>query len=237
MLQNRKTIWRLAFAFLACFACVPARAQEVQFIPEVDAHLTLTPNIRVYFEDKNDRDGGDPTQYAFGPSVQFYLKPLIKLKRVTAFDLDDSKSRALVVEVGYRHILTPGDPSTNRMLLAVTSNFPMKGGFLISDRNRADLNWKDSSFTWRYRNKLTVERTFSIYSYHPIPYIAVEPFYESQYSKVSTTSVYIGSQLPVGKHVQFNPYYEHDNNTGKRPNKQQSSVGLALYLFFSRVKE
>jgi hypothetical protein len=236
MARNYKAIWRIPFAFLLCFAWLPARAQNVQFIPELDAHLTLTSNVRVYFQDKNDREGGDPSQFAFGPSVQFYLKPLIRLKHVTVFDLDDSKSRALVLEVGYRHILTPGDPGTNRMLLAVTSNFPMKGGFLISDRNRADLNWKNSSFTWRYRNKLTVERTFSIHSYHPIPYVAVEPFYESQYSKVSTTSVYIGSLFPIGKHVEFNPYYEHDNNTGKHPNMQQNSVGLALYLFFSRVK-
>jgi len=40
----------------------------------------------------------------------------------------------------------------------------------------------------------------------------------------------------VGKHVQFNTYYEHENNTGKRPNRQTNSVGLALYLYFSREK-
>jgi hypothetical protein len=51
-------------------------------------------------EAKNDRDGGDPTQFTIGPSVQFYLKPLINLKRVKTFDLDDSKSRALVLEAG-----------------------------------------------------------------------------------------------------------------------------------------
>jgi hypothetical protein len=54
-----------------------------------------------------------------------------------------------------------------------------------------------------------------------------------QYHKWSTTALYAGCLFPVGKHVQFNSYYEHDNNTGKRPNKQQSSVGLALYLYFS----
>jgi hypothetical protein len=27
---------------------------------------------------------------------------------------------------------------------------------------------------------------------------------------------YAGCLLPVGKHVQFNPYYEHDNETGKK---------------------
>jgi hypothetical protein len=234
MMRVHKTIGR--WAFLACFACLPARAQEVQFIPEVDSYLKLNSLVRTYLEAKDDRDGGDSTQFAVGPSLQLYLKPLIKLKHVTAFDLDDSKSRALVVEAGYRYIDEPNAPTENRMVLAVTSNFPMKAGFHISDRNRADLDWKKGSFTWRYRNKLTVQRTFAIGSYHLIPYVAAEPFYESQYSKWSTTSLYAGCLFPVGKHVEFNTYYEHDNNTNKRPNMQQSSVGLALYLFFSLEK-
>jgi Protein of unknown function (DUF2490) len=235
MTRVRKVFW--IFAFVVCVACQPARAQDVQFLPEIDAHLKLNSAVRVYLESKDDRDGGDPTQSTFGPSIQFYLKPLLKLKKVRAFDLDDSKSRVLVVEVGYRYITAPGAPPENRMLLAVTSNFPMKAGFSISDRNRADLDWKNGEFTWRYRNKLTVDRTFSIRSYHFIPYVAAEPFYESQYGKVSTTSLYVGGLFPIGKHIEFNTYYEHDNNTGKSPNKQQSSVGLALYLFFSLEKK
>jgi len=227
----RKTFWRLAL--LVCFTCLPAPAQDVQFLPEIDAHLRLNSNVRMYLQAKDNRDGGDSTQFEIGPSIQLYLKPLIKLKQVTAFDLDDSKSRALVLEGGYRYITAPDAPTENRMLAAATLNFPLKAGFWISDRNRADLDWKNGSFTWRYRNKLTLERTFSIRSYHLIPYVAAEPFYESQYNKWSTTSLYAGSLFRVGNHVEFNPYYEHGNNTGKRPNKQQSSVGLALYLYFS----
>ena len=235
MTQAHKTFWR--WAFLSCLACLPVRAQNTEFLPEVDAHLKLNSHIRVYLENKSDRDGGDPTQYTFGPSIQFYLKPLIKLKRVTAFDLDDSKSRVLVLEAGYRRITTAGEPSENRMQTAVTSNFPLKAGFFLSDRNRADLDWKSGRFTWRYRNKLTLDRTFSIHSYHLIPYVAVEPFYESQYKKWSATDIYAGCLFPVGKHVQFNTYYEHENDTSKRPNKQNNFVGLALYLYFSLAKK
>jgi hypothetical protein len=43
--------------------------------------------------------------------------------------------------------------------------------------------------------------------------------------------------IPVGKHVQFNTYYEHENNTGKKPNQQKNDIGLALYLFFSMAKK
>ncbi len=220
-------------ALLTGFMCLTARAQDVQFLPEIDAHLKLNSYLRAYLQAKDDRDGGDSTQLAIGPSVQLYLRPLIKLKRLTIFDLDDSKSRALVLEAGYRSITAPDAPFENRMLVAATLNFPLRASFWVADRNRADLDWQNGSFTWRYRNKLTVQRTFSIRSYHFIPYLAAEPFYQSQYNKWSTTSLYVGSLFRVGEHVQFNPYYQHDNNTGKRPNKQQSSIGLTLYLYFS----
>lgn len=235
MTRIYKTIW--CWAFLGCFACLPARAQDTQFIPEVDAYLKLNSVVRTYVQAKDDREGGDSTQLAIGPGVQFYLKPLLRLKRVTTFDLDDSKSRVLVLDIGYRYIDEPNSPSENRMVLAVTSHFPVTANVLITDRNRADLDWKSGEFTWRYRNRLTLERTFSIHSYHLIPYVSAELFYESQYGKISTTSIYAGSLLPVGKHVEFNPYYEHDNNTNKKPNKQVNSVGLAVYFFFSLEKK
>jgi hypothetical protein len=42
-----------------------------------------------------------------------------------------------------------------------------------------------------------------------------------------------GCLFPIGKHVEFNPYYEHQNNTGKSPNQQLNQLGLMLSLYFS----
>ncbi|HMD98087.1 MAG TPA: DUF2490 domain-containing protein [Terriglobia bacterium] len=193
--------------------------------------------FRTYLEAKDDQDGGDPVQAGIGPSLQLYLKSVAKLKDVTAFDLDDAKARFLVLETGYRYVGAPDTPATNRMITSATLNFPMRAGFHISDRNRADLDWKNGKFRWRYRNKLTVERTISVHSYHLIPYVAAEPYYESQYNKWSTTALYAGCLFPVGPHVQFNPYYEHENNTGGHKNHPENAVGLAAYFFSSVEKK
>jgi hypothetical protein len=115
--------------------------------------------FRAYLQAKDDREGGDPTQFSFGPSLQIYRKPLIKLKKVTEFDLDDSKSRLLVLETGYRYITAPDATPETRLIEAATSNFPLNGRFLLTDRNRFDLDWKNNIFSWRYRNRLTVEGT------------------------------------------------------------------------------
>jgi Protein of unknown function (DUF2490) len=231
MIKTRQTFWGpVFFLFLAC---MPACAQNNQFLPEVDAHLKLNSSFRAYLQAKDDRDGGQPDQFSIGPSLQFYMKPLIKLKNVTAFDLDDTKARFIVLEAGYRYLTAPNTPTDNRMVTDATLNFPLNAGLHISDRNRADLDWKNGSFTWRYRNKLTIQRTFAIHSYHLIPYLAAEPYYENKYGKWSTTALFAGCLFPVGKHVQFNTYYEHENNTGKQPNQPQNEVGLILNLYFS----
>ena len=222
------------WAVLVSLACTVSRAQDTQFLPEITQQFKLSSNIRLLIQAKDDREGGDPQQFTFGPSAQFHLKPLLKLKNVTRFDLDDVKRRPVVFESGYRIITAPNAAATNRAIEAVTFHFPFAFRTLLTDRNRADLDWQAGKFTWRYRNKLTWQRTVGISSYHLIPYVAAEPFYESKYEKWSTTDLYIGSLFPVGKYVQFDAYYEHENNTGKSPNRQNNFIGLALHLYFSR---
>jgi hypothetical protein len=63
-------------------------------------------------------------------------------------------------------------------------------------------------------------------------YASVEPFYQSQYGKWSDAAIYAGCLLPIRKHVQLDPYYEHQNNTGMPPNQQQNQFGIVLNLFF-----
>jgi hypothetical protein len=225
------------FVFLVCFVSQSAPAQDLQYLPEFDANLKVNSLLRLTFEVKGDREAGEQEQFQIGPNVGFYLKPLVRLKDVTAFDLNDAKSRFLVLEAGYRDITAPNAQPENRMIVSATSNFPLKGSFLISDRNRADLDWQAGRhFTWRYRNKFSVQRALPVFAYHLIPYVAAEPYYVAQYSKWSTIALYAGSLYPVGKHVQLDSYFEHENNTGGKKNKQDRELGLALHLYFARAQ-
>jgi hypothetical protein len=225
------TVTRLVI--LICIVCGLSHAQDTQFLPEIDSTFTVNSRVGLFLQAKDDREGGDPQQFTFGPSIQLYFKPLLRLKRVTMFDLNDVKKRMLVFESGYRAITTPNAPGTNRAIEAITFHLPIMLRILLTDRNRADLDWQAGTFTWRFRNKLTAERTVSTSSYHFIPYVAAEPFYESQYGKWSTTDLYAGCRFPVRKVVQFDLYYQHENNTGKSPNRQDTFFGATLNLFFS----
>ena len=225
----------LAFAPLILAMALPAGAQADQLLPEIDAYYKISSPLRIWFQAKETREAGAPTTAEVGPSLDFYLKPLVQLSDITTFDLDDSKSRFFVISVGYRYLPTPNTSPTNRLEPFFTLNYPIpRIRFLLSDRNRADLNWKSGGFTWRYRNRVQLERTARIHSYHFSPYASAEFFYESRYSKWSDTAVYAGCLFPIGRHVELNPYYEHQNNTGSSPNQQYNQLGLMLNLYFAR---
>lgn len=229
--------WYRLLAVAMLLAVAPsARAQSSGFLPEVDAYLTVHPLARFVFQAKQTREGGDPTQAEIGPSIDLYLKPWIKLENATIFDLDAAKKRALVFSAGYRYLPSPDAPTTNRMELVTTLNYPVRGSILVSDRNRADLDWQNGKFDWRYRNRLSLEKTLTIQKYHPKVYARSEEFYESQYGKWSTTALYAGSSLPVGTRVDFEPYYCHQNNTGKKENQQLNQLGLIANFYFSAEK-
>lgn len=209
-----------------------AGAQNAQLLPELDVYYKVSSDVRVYFQAKETREGGAPSTAEIGPSLDIYLKKLSRLVEISSFDRDDSKSQLLVFSIGYRYLPTPNEAPTNRMVPYLVLNIPTKHSLLISDRNRADLDWKDGAFSWHYRNRITIERPLRIRSYHLSPYASAEFWYTSQYAKWSTTSIFAGCLFPFGRHVDFNPYYEHQNNTGKSPNQQLNQLGLMLNLWF-----
>ncbi len=225
--------WRLVLWLGLAFSCLPVLAQVDQFLPEADFYTKVRDGVRFQLQAKQTREAGEPVQAEIGPSVDFYTHRLIRLKKVTRFDLDDAKSRLLVTAVGYRYLpQAGGGAATNRLEPVATARYPVRAKLLLTDRSRFDLDWTSAGFTWRYRNKLQAEGPVGIGSYHMIPYAAAEPFYQSKYGKWSETAIYVGCIFPIRKHLQLDPYYEHQNQTGKRPNQQLNQLGIILNLYF-----
>jgi hypothetical protein len=210
----------------------PAKGQNTEFSPEIGIYVSLNQDMRLYFLIRETSQDGIHSGLQLGSNVDLYFKPLIKLKRFTVFELDQSKSRLLTFRFGYRYAATPGGPTENRGLLEVTPRFPLVSGVVVSDRNRADLRVIEGKFSWRYRNRVAAERTFRIHSYHFFPYGRCEVFFDSNYDKWSRTAFTVGSAFPIGKHFELDGSYEHQNNTGMESNQQVHVIGLALNMYF-----
>jgi len=219
---------------LALLACVTAHAQATeQFWPEFNAYARIQSNTRFRFELKDTREGTDIEQTEFGPSIEFYAKPLIRLRDLTAMPRDQAKERLLVLGAGYRYLFSASKGTAeNRILLEGTPQYPLVWKFILADRNRMELRFIQGIFSWRYRNRLSVRRNVRIRSYTFAPYIRCEVYYSSQFGKWYDTATSAGSRFPLTKALELEAFVEHQNETNQSPNKQVNSLGLVLNAFF-----
>jgi Protein of unknown function (DUF2490) len=221
-------------AALSVILASPLRAQNQSFQawPEVDAYFQLNSNVRVSLFDAATRENRQGTSAEIGPNIDFFFKPLVKLKRITVFELDQSKNRLLMFRAGYRYMPSSDWPPEHRGLLEATGNYPLVRGVLLSDRNRLDLRSIDGELSWRYRNRISAERTVSLHSYHFIPYLRAEAYYDSNFHKWSRTAGSVGCVFPFRKRYELEPYYEHQNDTATAPNRQVNALGFVFSMYF-----
>jgi hypothetical protein len=232
--------WTQRLLPLACLglffaiACPESSAQSnsAQAWPEIDTFLKLNSKVRLSYFAAQTRENREGEDAEVGPNIDVYMKPLRRSQRFLLFDLDESKSKLLMLRAGYRYMPSTSAPTEQRSILEATARYPLGWNVLMSDRNRADLRFISGDFSWRYRNRLTAEREFVIRSYHFAPYIRAEAYYDSRYSEFSRTAETIGCPFPIRKHTEIEPYYEHQNDTSKAPNRQINAFGLVLNLYF-----
>jgi hypothetical protein len=224
----------VGLAVLVALFLPPAQAQTqtYQTWPEIDTYIHLNENFRLYFIASRTIEHNRETNAEIGPNLDFFFKPIFRKNKGVIFQLDQSKARPLLLRVGYRYVPSTNGPTEHRCVLEGTGRYALKSGFLFSDRNQADLRFINGVFSWRYRHRPTVERTVSIRSYHFTPYMRGEVYFDSNYGKWSRTSEDLGAAFPIRKHTEIEPYFEHQNDTSKSPNRQINAFGLSLNLYF-----
>ena len=233
--HSRGLLWLASGMFALLSVVPPAHGQANQLWPEVSTYVKLNDSVRFYFLSTTVKEERESSEWEFGPNLDFFFKPLRKKPKWTVFPLDESKSRYLMVRVGYRYILsvTGEGPGEHRGVLEVTPRYPMPHGVLLSDRDRVDFRWIGGVYSWRYRNRLSVEKVFSRGRFSAVPYIRGEVYYDSRFGKWSRTALTAGSAFPITKHIEFESYYEHQNDTSSSPNRQVNALGVVVNLFFS----
>ena len=152
----------IGFGVLVALLSLSADAQTYQTWPEIDTYINLNAKFRMYFIATQTKENRHGTDAEIGPNLDFFFKPLFRANKGVIFQLDQSKARPLLLRVGYRYLPSTNGSTEHRCVLEATGRYPLKSWFLLSDRNRSDLRFIDGEFSWRYRNRPTVERTVSI---------------------------------------------------------------------------
>jgi hypothetical protein len=189
--------------------------------------------ITKYSESK-DRDFNIFLQadYAFGHARRpFYNKRM-----------DENKQQQLqgwLFRGGYMagwSLYDKGESYNEDMLFAeIHSRVPLKNHILFSQRFRFDTRWlgEEKDFSYRLRIRFMIERELELKRITLIPYINVEPFWDSRYERVVKTRVIGGATFVRGPVVAFetNLTYQYDD-TYSTPNL--FALNIILHLFFER---
>lgn len=208
-----------------------AQAQTEQYWPEIDTYIGINSHMRFSLFAAKTKEEKTTTDGEIGPNFDFYFQRLREIKSPTGMRLDQSKSRRMMFRIGYRYLPSTGS-TTNRLFFEVTGRHYFKSGLLIADRNRGEVNFVEGESYWRYRNRISFERTLEIAGYEFTPYARAEFYYDSRYSKFSRTALDAGCVFPFWQRFEFEPYYEHQNDTAKSPNRQVDAFGIVLSMYF-----
>jgi len=114
---------------------------------------------------------------------------------------------------------------------------------LLSDRNREEFRVVNGDFSFRYRNRVTLEREFLLPGRSLTPYGSVEVYHDSRFIAWNRNRLTAGVQVQLKKalpllrlvtprkQVILDVYYTEQNDSRSQPHHLHA-IGIALGLHF-----
>jgi len=224
--------------WLAAAGAALAQPPTKELWPEIDTWLRLSPAWRLSLFvpiaenlDTHYREGNLIPQVDFAFGKAKFQRRLMDEERAGNMNL-------FLVRGGYLGGKSLGDGGEEYTEYTAFGEwhwrFPLKGGVLLSHRVRTELRWlgKDShelSNRWRYR--LMVEKEFGAGRVSLVPYVNVEPYYDSRYDTVNRVRLIAGSSVAWAPHtaLEVNGTYQYDSRSST---KELLALSVILHLFF-----
>jgi Protein of unknown function (DUF2490) len=224
---------RLRLAVLVLWSAIAgttiarAQASQFEFLPQIDTYKHFTERVQGEFVISRTADSDTFNSIQVGPNLNISLRPIL---RNALLRRNETSYKYLTFGVGYRYIGNLDKPPENRGIVELTVRFPLPAKMQLEERNRADLRVIKGQFSWRYRNRITLERSFKLHRYPITPYGQAEFFYNSQSDSWDKQVYEFGLVFPVHHRAELNPYYERQDNTSQP--KYVNAFGLTAYLYF-----
>jgi len=228
--------------FLLVFVMGTARvtAQESatrnEFWPEVDVYIRVKPKVRLYLlgtVSKSVEDGELRNAQGFEAQIGAHI--------------DYIPNDHVILRAGYRYGTSVGDSDDpfeeHRLLTEQTLRKMLPGELLLSDRNREDFRFVNGDFSFRYRNRVTIEREFHLFKQRTItPYVSGEIFYDTRYDIWNRNRFAVGIQqslrrgplrrmLLPERQVILDLYYMRQNDS-RSETQHVNGIGAALAFYF-----
>ena len=238
-IQKSLVLIPVLFLFLVIGAQA-ARAQQSttsnQVWPEIDVYINVKPKLRLFLlgtVSRSVEDGEAFNGKAFEAQIGAHI--------------DYIPNQHVVLRTGYRFGTSVGDSDNpykeHRFLTEQTLRKMLPGSLLLSDRNREDFRFIDGDFSFRYRNRVTIEREFHLFKKRTItPYVSGELFYDTRYSAWNRNRLTAGVQtslrrssllkmLMPKRQIILDLYYTRQNDS-RSDTAHVNALGVALAFYF-----
>jgi len=211
-------------------------ATRNEFWPEIDVYVNLKPKLRLYLlgtVSKSVEDGELRNAQGFEAQIGVHI--------------DYIPNEHVILRTGYRFGTSTGKTDEpfkeHRLLTEQTLRKLLPGDLLLSDRNREDFRFVNGDFSFRYRNRVTIEREVHLFKQRNItPYVSGEIFYDTRYGIWNRNRLAVGMQTslrrgPVRKmllpkrQVILDLYYMRQNDS-RAEIQHVNGIGAALTFYF-----
>src|SRR6476660_738995 len=226
--------------FLVLTGTRPASAQESttrkEFWPEVDVYITVKPKVRLYLTgtvSKSIEDGELRNAQGYEGQIGVHV--------------DFIPNKHVIFRAGYRYGTAVGSNSDpfkeHRLLTEQTLRQLLPGDLLLSDRNREDFRFVNGDFSFRYRNRVTLEREVHLFKGRSLtPYASGEIFYDTRYHTWNRNRFAVGVQqslrrgplrkmLLPERQIILDLYYLRQNDS-RSDIPHVNAIGAALAFYF-----
>ena len=211
------------------FAAV-ARAQSgTIFWSQVDTYVGLTPNTDLMFlaAGSPGLDGKHPV-LVLGPNFDLALWPFLTHLKTN----NPERSKYLTLRLGYRYVRALDTSRVqNTGVIELTPRFPLPLKMQLGDRNRIDLRGLPDRFTWRYRNRVTLLRSFQIRRYVFTPYGQAEIFYNCETGQWTQYTYTFGAISKLNQKMELDTWFRRRTEIVE-PMTTVNIAGVKLLLFF-----
>ena len=218
--------------FVIAFAVAASAQSGTVFLSQVNTYVGLTPNTDLMFlaSGTPGLDGEHPT-LVLGPNFDIALWPFLTHLKTN----NPEASKYLTLRLGYRYIRAlDTNKVQNTGVIELTPRFPLPLQLQLADRNRIDLRGLPDRFSWNYRNRLGLLRSFQIHNFALTPYGEAEIFYNCEIGEWTQYSYTFGAIS------RLTPKVELDTSYRRRiaivpPYATANVVRVKLILFFHTV--
>jgi hypothetical protein len=214
----------------------PPQAEDLtnEFWPEVDFYLNLNKRSRLLFMYTGTKPRALDA-FSDGQTGVYFDFWGIPAFRIGVFQTPDlSRSKVVLLRAGYlfSRPKNRSEASIEHMLSAEgTGRAHFGWSLLLSDRNRFDFRWRDGQFSWRYRNRLKIERTLLLGRFELTPYAHAEAFCSLDQKQWTRARFTAGLEWTITKRVVFEVYFARQNEfRGDLPIVRAIGAALQFYL-------